>query len=135
MLLSKTATFHVRLKNFFGKQKKIYNRKAWNRTKRKKKTVKVTKNELRNGSNFISFIFAQAKLKALNRCRFIFAISRYFDHQEWDVKQTINKNILFRVESRCQTDLKSSMQGFEHLASKSSSSSRRHVALYLFFCS
>jgi len=30
----------------------------------------------------MSFIFAQAKLKALNRCRFIFAISRYFDHQE-----------------------------------------------------
>jgi len=110
MLLSETTTFQVRLKDFFAKQKKIHNRKVWNRTKRKRKTVKVTKNELRNGSNLMSFICAQA----LNRCRFIFAISRYFDHQVWDVKQTISKNILLSVESLCQTDLKSSMLHFDH---------------------
>jgi len=95
----------------------------------RRKLSKLQKKVLRNGSNFVSFIFAQA----LNRCRFIFAILRYFNHQEWDVKQTISKNILFSVESRSQRDLKSSMLGFEHLASKSSSSSRRHVALSIFF--
>ena len=36
---------------------------------------KVAKDEIRNGSNIMSFIFAKAKLKALKSCLFIFAMT------------------------------------------------------------
>jgi len=35
---------------------------------------KLTKDVIRNGSNFMSFIFVQAKLKTHKSCRFNFAM-------------------------------------------------------------
>ena len=49
-----------------------------------------------------------------------YTIWKYFDCDVWDLKQKKSKKtILLSVESRCQTDLKWSMQGFErHQPSK-----------------
>jgi len=81
MFLSKDTWLIVRLKDLLGKEKKIHKRKHETEPTRKKLS-NVAKNEIRNGSNFVSFIFEQVKLKALKSCRFIFAMSRYFDYQE-----------------------------------------------------